>query len=36
MEEPVTTQSGITYEKNELIQFLKNNGSIDPRTRYPH
>lgn len=34
MDEPVTTQSGITYEKFELSNFLKINGSIDPRTRF--
>lgn len=33
MEEPVTTQSGNTFEKSELINFLKTNGSIDPITR---
>ena len=36
MDEPVTTQSGITYEKSELSNFLKSNGSIDPRTRFKH
>ncbi len=34
MDDPVTTQSGITYEKSELSNFLKTNGSIDPRTRF--
>jgi len=34
MDDPVTTQSGITYEKSELSNFLKMNGTIDPRTRF--
>ena len=34
MDEPGTTQSGITYEKAELSNFLKMNGTIDPRTRF--
>lgn len=33
MDEPFTTQSGITYEKEDLFNFIKSNGCIDPCTR---
>jgi len=33
MEEPVITESGITYEKAVLMEHLNKNGNFDPVTR---
>lgn len=33
MIEPVTIQSGHTYEKTEIVRHFKVNGSYDPKTR---
>ena len=35
MEEPVTTESGITYEKEIIKEHFEKNGKIDPVTRKP-
>ncbi|KAI9599284.1 U-box domain-containing protein [Syncephalis fuscata] len=35
MHDPVTTPSGITYERNELLNHLKQIGSFDPLSRKP-
>mmetsp|Transcript_33256 Transcript_33256/g.30198 ORF Transcript_33256/g.30198 Transcript_33256/m.30198 type:complete len:92 (-) Transcript_33256:136-411(-) len=35
MEEPVTTQAGLTYEKSALDDHLNRNGNTDPVTREP-
>ena len=33
MDEPVTLQSGFTYEKCEIMKHFKTNGNFDPMTR---
>lgn len=35
MEDPVTTDSGQTYEREALEQHLQKNGRTDPFTRQP-
>lgn len=35
IEDPVTTESGHTYEKEVIEEHLKKNGNIDPVTRKP-
>jgi len=35
MEDPITTQAGITYERKVLVEHLKKNGYFDPVTREP-
>ncbi|KAM3136167.1 hypothetical protein pb186bvf_011789 [Paramecium bursaria] len=35
MENPVTVESGHSYEKDVLIEHLQKNGPIDPATREP-
>ena len=33
MEDPVTIQSGLTYERGILMEHLKRSGHFDPVTR---
>ncbi len=33
MEEPVTLETGITYEKVVILEHFEKNGRIDPVTR---
>lgn len=33
MEEPVTLESGFTYEKESIIKHFETNGNFDPMTR---
>ena len=35
MENPVTVESGHSYERDVLIEHLQKNGPIDPATREP-
>jgi len=34
MEDPVITQTGVTYERAALLHHLQKNGNFDPVTRY--
>lgn len=33
MLDPVTTQTGNSYERQPLVDFMKTSGSIDPLTK---
>lgn len=35
MENPVTTDAGISYERDVLVEAIEKNGPIDPTTRQP-
>lgn len=35
MEDPVTTQSGQTYERSAIEEHIQRNGKTDPFTRKP-
>ena len=35
MENPVVTESGLTYERDVLVEHFKKSGGIDPTTRKP-
>lgn len=35
MEDPVTTDSGQTYERSAIEEHIEKNGKIDPFTRKP-
>ena len=34
MEEPVTTQSGYSYDKQNINSHIIKNGNIDPVTKF--
>jgi len=34
MDDPVTIQSGLTYERSALLEHLKKSGHLDPITRF--
>ena len=35
MEDPVTTETGMTYEREVIREHFEKNGKIDPVTRKP-
>lgn len=35
MEDPVTTESGQTYERSAIEEHIQRNGKTDPFTRKP-